>query len=73
MQEDAAPRNMNDSCGRVVIYAPVFAHTLSRLPSLSCFCPALAVQNKLQKDMHAFSSDIIYGFSAFICHRLHDG
>lgn len=48
VQEDAAPRNMNDASGRVVGSAPEFGHTWSWLTSLSCFCPFLAVQNKLR-------------------------
>lgn len=73
MQEDAAPRNLNDMFGRVVGSALEFGHSWSRLTSLSCFCPALAVQNKLQIDMLSFLADIIHGFSRIVCHRLTDG
>lgn len=73
MQEDAAPRNLNDLSGRVVGTAVVFGHTWSRLTSMSCFCPALAVQNKLHIDMHSLLADIIHGFSCIVCHRLTEG
>lgn len=73
MQEDAAPRNLNDPSGRAVGTAPEFVHTWSRLTSMSCFCPALVVQNKLQIDMHSLSADIIHGFGCIVCHRLTGG
>lgn len=73
MQEDAAPRNLNGPFWRVVGSALEFSYTWSRLPSLSCFCPALAVQNKLQIYMHAFLADVFHGFSCIVFHRLIGG
>lgn len=46
MQEDAAPRKMNTLCRHVVRFVPGSDYTWSRVVSLSCLCPALAVQNK---------------------------
>lgn len=72
VQEDAAPRNMNGPCGRIGGAWPGFTHTWSRLMSLSCFCPALAVQNKPQIDVHGiiFFTNSNIGFSCAACHRL---
>lgn len=46
VQEDAAPRKMNTLCRHVVRFVPGSDYTWSRVVSLSCLCPALAVQNK---------------------------
>ena len=74
MQEDAAPRNMNAPFRRVV--GSACGVQLYMVPG-SRHCPAsvqlLAVQNKLQIDMHAFLADVIRGFSCIVSHRLIGG
>lgn len=72
MQEDAAPRNLNDMSGRVVDLTPELGHSWSRLTS-HCFCAALAGQNKLQIDMLVFLANTSHDFSCIVCHRLSDG
>lgn len=49
---------------RLVIHGPGSRHCAAS--------PALAVQNKLRLDMHAFLADIILVFSCTMCHRLND-
>lgn len=73
MQEDAAPRNLNDMSGRVVDLTLELGHSWSRLMSMSCFCPALAGQNKLQIDILACLANTSHDFSCIVCHRLSGG